>query len=122
MYEKLDRSGGRVVGYKVRDELSEDDVEAMLQDIEETILEEGSARVLVYMPTVPVPDLDALDEDIGFWLQHGDDLEKYTVVGDNRLLEWVTDLEDRVTGVDLEYFGAADLDDAWEWLREDEQT
>ncbi|MCD2198867.1 MULTISPECIES: STAS/SEC14 domain-containing protein [unclassified Halobacterium] len=120
MYEKLDRSGGRVVGYQVRDELSEEDVEAMLQDIEETIHEEGSARVLVYMPTVPVPDLDALDEDIGFWLHHGDDLEKYAVVGDNRLLEWVTDLEDRVTDVDLEYFGAADLDDAWEWLREDE--
>ncbi len=122
MYEQLDRSGGRVVGYEVRDELSEEDVEAMLQDIEETIHEEGSARVLVYMPTVPVPDLDALDEDIGFWLQHGDDLEKYAVVGDNRLLEWVTDLEDRVTDVDLEYFGAADLDDAWAWLCEDEQV
>ncbi|MGB9964636.1 STAS/SEC14 domain-containing protein [Halobacterium sp. CBA1126] len=122
MYEKLDRSSGRVVGYRVRDELSEADVEAMLEDVGETIREEGSARVLVYMPTVPVPDVDALDEDVGFWLQHGDDVEKYAVVGDNRLLEWVTGLEDRVTGVDFEYFDAADLDDAWAWLREDESA
>ncbi|MFB6087679.1 MAG: STAS/SEC14 domain-containing protein [Haloarculaceae archaeon] len=116
MYEKLDRSSGRVLGYEVRDELTESQLESVLQDIERVIVEHGSARVLVYMPTVPRPDLDALDEDVGFWLEHGDDIERYAIVGDSRLLEWVTGLEDRVSGIDFRYFDESELDEAWAWL------
>lgn len=116
MYEKLDRSEGRVVGYEVRDELTEEELEEILLDLEEVIIEEGSVRILVHVPSFPSPDLDALDEDIGFWLEHGDDIDQYAIVGDSKLVEWVTELEDRLTDIDLQYF--EELDEAWAWLEE----
>ncbi|GAA0657166.1 SpoIIAA family protein [Salarchaeum japonicum] len=116
MYEKLDRSHGNVLGYEVRDELNEDDLDAMLAELEETIRAEGSVRVLVAMPSVPTPELDALDEDLGFWLEHGDDIEKYAVVGDSTLVEWATDAGDLVSSIDIEHFDADDREAAWEWL------
>ncbi|QDX41432.1 STAS/SEC14 domain-containing protein [Salarchaeum sp. JOR-1] len=116
MHEKLDRSHGNVLGYEVRDELGEDDLAAILEDFEETIREEGSVRVLVEMPSVPTPQLDALDEDVGFWLEHGDDIEKYAVVGDSTLVEWATAAGDRVSSIDIRHFDAGDIDDAWAWV------
>ncbi|MFC7199638.1 STAS/SEC14 domain-containing protein [Halospeciosus flavus] len=118
MYEKLDRSEGRVVGYEVRDELTEEELEEILLDLEEVIIEEGSVRILVHVPSFPSPDLDALDEDIGFWLEHGDDIDRYAIVGDSKLVEWVTELEDRLTDIDLQYFEEEDLDEAWAWLED----
>ncbi|WP_435102167.1 STAS/SEC14 domain-containing protein [Halarchaeum sp. P4] len=116
MIRRLERSGGDVLGYEVGDELSEAELEAILEDIETTIAEEGAVQILVHMPDVPRPDLDALDEDIGFWLEHGDDIGRYAVVGDSRLLEWVTDVEDHLTSIDLRYFDEDEMDEAWDWL------
>jgi len=120
MYEKLDRSHGAVRGYEVRDELSEADLEAIVADLEETIHEEGAVRVLVAMPSVPTPELDALDEDLGFWLEHSDDIEKYAVVGDSTLVEWASSAGDLVSSIDIEHFEADERDDAWAWLEDDD--
>lgn len=116
MYVKLDESGGDAIGFRVEGELTEDQLSAILTDIEGVIAEYGSANLLVHMPRTPHPDLDALDDDLGFWLQHSDDLGRYAVVGDSALLEWATEFGDHVTDVDCRYFEADDIDDAWAWV------
>jgi len=118
MYQKLEPSGGRVLGYELGDELTESELEKILAEMEQVIIEEGSVRLLLHVPDYPSIDLDMLDEDIGFWLHHGDDVERYAIVGDSDLIGWVVELEDRLTGTDLEYFEEDEFDEAWAWVRE----
>lgn len=117
MYQTLAESQDPVVGYEVRGELDEADLEAILSDLERVIDEYGEARLLVVLPEIPQPSLDALEEDLGFWMRHADELERYAVVGDGRLLEWTAKLGDAAVDTDLRHFEESDLDDAWNWAK-----
>lgn len=116
IYEKFNRSSGRVLGCEIRDEITEEEFEKLLREIEEVIIDGGDVRLLVYVPEFPSFDLDLLDEDIGFWLVHGDDIDCYTIVGDNTLMEWAVVFEDLLTSIEFQHFDADDLDEAWTWL------
>ena len=119
MYEKLDRSGEGVLGYRVSDRITEAELEAILQELETTIADRGDVDLLVHVESFPTPELDALDEDIGFWLQHGDDIGRYAVVGDSSIMKWATKAGDRATEATVRYFEEPELDDAWEWVQGD---
>lgn len=118
MYETLDRSSGRVLGYEIRDRITEAELQEILDEMEAVILDEGAVSVLVHVPAFPSFELSALDDDLGFWFRHGEDLERYALVGDSRLVEWASELGDRVTSTDIRYFDEDDLDAAWEWVEE----
>lgn len=120
MVRKLDESTGRVLGYEVDGRIEGDELTTMLREMESVIESEGEVRLLVKLAGFPTTDLDALTEDLSFWLEHGDDIERYAVVGDSTLLDWVTDVGGRLTTVDVQYFAEEDSRDAWEWVAEDE--
>ncbi|WP_192918561.1 SpoIIAA family protein [Salinigranum salinum] len=42
------------------------------------------------------------------------------MVGDNRLVKWATKLGDRITGTEIRYFEGNEIDDAWEWVEQNE--
>lgn len=117
MYEKLPQSEEDTLGYEIREVLTEEQLTEMLDEIEEAIAEHGSVRLLVYVPSVPYPDIKALDDDLGFWLRHREHIDRYAVVGDSPLLEWASRLTDRVSHPDVEHFGEDDLPEAWAWVR-----
>jgi hypothetical protein len=117
MYEKLDRSGDGVLGYRVSDRITEEELEAILQELETTVAERGDVDLLVHVESFPTPDLDALDEDIGFWLEHGDDIGRYAVVGDSSIMKWATKAGDKAADADVQYFETEALDHAWDWVR-----
>lgn len=116
MYEKLSRSEGEVLGYEIREVLTEDQLEEILTEIEEVIADHGSVRLLVSMPSIPYPDVKAIDDDLGFWLRHSENIDRYAVVGESPLLEWSSKVADRVSAPDIEYFEQAEIDAAWDWV------
>lgn len=118
MYEPLGRSGDGVLGYRVSDRITEDELEAILQDLETTIADRGEVNLVVHVESFPTPELDALDEDIGFWLEHDDDIGRYAVVGDSSLMKWATKAGDRASEAEVRYFEEEQLAEAWDWVRE----
>jgi hypothetical protein len=116
MYEKLSRSEGKVLGYEIREVLTEEQLDEILTEIEEVIADHGSVRLLVSMPSIPYPDVKAIDDDLGFWLRHSENIDRYAVVGENPLLEWSSKVADRVSDPDIEYFEQAEIDAAWDWV------
>lgn len=116
MYEKLSRSGTTTLGYEVREVLTEEQLNEILTELEEAIATHGSVRLLVYMPSMPYPEISALDDDLGFWLRHSENIDRYAVVGDGDLLEWASNVADRVTEPDVKYFEEDALDTAWDWV------
>jgi len=120
MYETLPESTGRVLGFEVRGRIEGDELTAMLREMERVIEEEGEVRLLIHLAEVPTTDFDALTEDLGFWLEHGDDIQRYAIVGDSTLLDWATDVAGPMTAFDIQYFAEDEMRDAWEWVNEDE--
>lgn len=120
MIEELPRSEGNSIGYEVTDTLSEDEYEEILADVEAAIEEHGSAKLPLALSDVSdsYAEFDAYEEDFGFYLRRGEDTECYAVVGDDSVLERGTELSDRVTETDIEFFDAENLDDAWEYVEE----
>lgn len=120
MIEKLPRSEGNSIGYEVTDTLSEAEYGEILADVEAAIDEHGSAKLLIDLSRVSdsYAEFDAYEEDLGFYLRHGEEMECYAVVGDDSAPEWGTELSDRVTETDIEFFDAENLDDAWEYVKE----
>ncbi|MFU8870061.1 STAS/SEC14 domain-containing protein, partial [Natronococcus sp.] len=85
MIEKLPRSEGNSIGYEVTDTLSEAEYEEILADVEAAIDEHGSAKLLIDLSDVSdsYAEFDAYEEDLGFYLRHGEEMECYAVVGDD---------------------------------------
>jgi hypothetical protein len=122
MYEELPtRTEGPVRGYRVSDRVSEADVRMISNDLDEAVDEYGTVRLYVEYENVPVPDLDAIDDDVAFWLAHREHLDRYAVVGESQLLEWAAAVGDRLTGVEVDFFDHDDRDEAWAWVREGTQ-
>lgn len=118
MYEKLSRSGEATLGYEIREVLTEEQLNGILTEIEQAIADHGSVRLLLSMPSIPYPDVKALDDDLGFWLRHSEHVDRCAAVGESPLLEWSSRIADRVTQPDIEYFEQAAIDDAWDWVED----
>lgn len=117
MYEKLDRSEGRVLGFEIHDEVTEADLDAILGELEAAINEHDEPiRVLLRVESIPGVEFGALDEDIGFWLTHRDDIDRYAVVTENSLIEGLVAVEDRLTEMELREFDPGEIDVALAWL------
>lgn len=117
MYEKLDRSEGRVLGFEIHDEVTEADLDGILEELEGAIADHDEPiRVLLRIESVPGVEFGALDEDLGFWLEHRDDIDRYAVVTENSLLEGLVAVEDRLTGMEVREFDPHEIDVAWAWL------
>jgi hypothetical protein len=120
VYRKLERSSGNVLGYEARGKLTKAELGAILADMEEAIDRFGRVNLLVYLPEIPRPDLDAIGEDLEFARKHTKHVERYAVVGGSALLHLVARLEGPLVGIEIKHFEPDRLDEAWRWLHEDE--
>jgi hypothetical protein len=119
MYERLEeRTEGPVVGFRLSESISEADFESIADALETTIDEYGFVRLYLESDGYPRPDLDILDDDIQFWREHGDDLDRYVIVGEGTFLDWSVELGDRLTGIDMEFFEFDEREEAWQWVTE----
>lgn len=123
MYKQLEgRSQGPILGYRIGENITEEDFEAIAEEMEEVIDEHGSVRLYLEFDKYPRPELEMIDDDIKFWLKHRKHIDRYVVVGDGKLLEWSAELGDRLTSVDVKFFTPDESDEAWRWVREGPKT
>lgn len=119
MIDILDgRTRGPVLGIYIEESVTEEDFEKISDEIERRIEEYGTVRLFVEYEEIPRVDLDAIDDDIKIWWKYRSDIERYAVVSEGTLMEWATDLADRLTGVEVEYFDVSDRAVAWDWICE----
>lgn len=117
MYEKLDRSAGNVLGYEIREEVTEEDLQEILSEMESAIEDhEGDLRILLRLDSIPGFEFGALDDDLRFWLEHREEIEKYAIVTDNSLIEGLVAVEDRLTDIGMREFDPEEIEAAWAWL------
>jgi len=117
VYRKMDESSVNVLGYEVGGKLTEEELGALLADVEEATDRFEKVNLLVYVPEIPRPDLGAIGEDLEFARKHTKDVERYAVVGASALLDWVAKLEGPLLGIQIKHFEPDRLKEAWRWVR-----
>lgn len=118
MVETLERSAGRVIGFKMSDKLHDADYKNFVPQVEEIIDENGKARMLAWFHDFHGWDIHALWDDIKFATKHCRHLDRIALVGEKKWEAWMAKVCKPFTMATIKYFDVEQLDDAWNWLEE----
>jgi len=118
MIEKLDKSSGNVLGYKISGTVKKEDYKTMVPEVEAVIEEKGSANLLLDMSGFKWEALGAWGADMKFGRDYHKKIKKMAIVGNKRWEKWMTKIVDPFYAGEAEYFEATDSEAAWAWLRE----
>ncbi|QDU64663.1 hypothetical protein Pan216_55540 [Planctomycetes bacterium Pan216] len=119
MFEILPETHGRIVGLKASGKLTHEDYQAIIPELEKRITEEGKLHVLVILEELHMPEMSAMWDELKFDAKHGKDFDRCAIVGDRKWEKWMVNLSKPFFPSNIKYFDAAELDKAWEWLKED---
>ena len=116
MIEKLERSSGSVLGFKMSGKLHDDDYRQFVPQLEAAIQTHGKVRLLAYFHDFHGWDLHALWDDTKFSTKHCADIDSIALVGDQKWEEWMAKVCRPFTMAKIKYFDVSQLETAWQWL------
>lgn len=108
---------GETIGWRVEDRLTDDEVEAMHQQLDTVIATNGSARLLVDLTTMQGVEPSAVWEDLRRSLGKLDAIERMAVIGDATWQQVLTNASGALTRTDARHYPPEDREAAWEWLQ-----
>ncbi len=118
MIELVLESEGKILGIKVRKDLTDRDYTEMLVPHLDWIVQEyGKARLLFSMEDgVEEPSPGSPWEAAAFAARYGDDIEKVAVAGPAAWTDWGTRLASLLPKAEVGIFSAGEWDKALDWL------
>lgn len=119
MIEQLEKSSGKVLGFKMSGKLHDEDYKHFVPLVEAAVSSaQGKVRLLAWFHDFHGWDLHALWDDIKFATKHCLDIERIALVGEKKWEEWMAKVCKPFSMAKIRYFDAKDLDAAWSWLEE----
>jgi hypothetical protein len=118
MIEKLERSSGRILGFKMSGKLHDADYGQFVPLVEEAMKAQGKIRLLAHFHDFHGWDLHALWDDTKFSTKHCADIDRIALVGEKKWEEWMAKICRPFTMAKLRYFDAAQIEEAWQWLEQ----
>jgi hypothetical protein len=118
MIEKLHRSAGRVIGFKLSDKLHDADYKTFVPAIDAIISTAEKARILAWFHDFHGWDAKALWDDIKFSTTHCSKVDRIALVGEKTWEKWMAQVCKPFTMAKIRYFEASQVDEAWQWLEE----
>lgn len=116
MYERLNRSTGSALAYRITRPLDREEMRQITDELAGTISARGKIRVLIDLRAFPYHDLEAFWEDLKFDVSHAGDLDRLALVGGGEMEKWATRIFGAFTLTQCRCFGEDELDPAWDWL------
>ena len=117
MYRKLAQSEGNVLGYHCSGTITQPEVKEIHREIEQTLADHGSVRLLMEIGDLDMPEPQAALEDLKLTPEYLTKVERYAIVGDAAWQKWLTRFTGVVSRGEAKYFEADRLTDAWAWVR-----
>ena len=118
MIERLDRSSGTVLGFRISGQLHDADYEHFVPVLDAAIREHGQVRLLAWLDDFQGWDAAALWDDVKFAAGHYSAVEKVALVGDKKWEEWMATVCKPFTAAAVKYFDQSQVDEAWAWAGE----
>ncbi|WP_425614066.1 STAS/SEC14 domain-containing protein [Anatilimnocola sp. NA78] len=118
MIEPLERSSGKVLGFKMSGKLHDADYQTFVPKIDAAIAGQDKIRLLAWFHDFAGWDTHALWDDIKFSTTHCTKIERIALVGEKSWEAWMAKVCKPFTMAQIKYFDAAEIDAAWKWLEE----
>jgi hypothetical protein len=121
MIEILPQSSETNIGFKVSGKVTLEDYDVLLPKLDEAISVHGKINLLVMIDDLEGwKGMDAAKADFKFGTHEYRQVERAAFVGDKKWQEWMVKIMDPFTRrTDERYFEVDQLDDAWQWIKED---
>jgi hypothetical protein len=120
MIETIETGSPKMVGLKLSGTMHNADYRQFEPKIESILTAAGKVRLLVQFEDFHGWDLHAAWDDFKFGLRHYSDFERIAMVGDRRWEKWMARMCKPFTRAKVRYFDRAEIEAAWNWLREEE--
>lgn len=118
MIEILKSPSEKVLGFKLSGKLHDEDYKTFVPIVDKAIAEDGKVRILAQFHDFHGWDAHALWDDTKFSTTHCTKIERIALVGEKTWEKWMAKVCKPFTMAKIEYFDAAEIDDAWKWLQE----
>jgi hypothetical protein len=118
MIQPLEKSAGRILGFKMTGKLHDDDYKHFVPIVDEAIKAHGKVRLLAQFEDFHGWDLHAVWDDTKFATKHCADVERVALVGDRKWQQWMAKICKPFTLAKLKYFDVSEIESAWQWLAE----
>ena len=116
MIQKLERSSGKTVGFRLSGEVTDNEYKTFANDIETIIADKGNVRLLLILEYPQELTLKAVWDNLIFWIKHINDIERLAIVGQKEWERWLEFLEHPFVNADVRYYKKSQLKEAWTWL------
>lgn len=118
MLEKLSKSSGNILGFKVIGKITKEDYATLIADIEALGQEEISIRLLLDLEAFEGEEIKSRGAKLSFRGDYQNKMAKLAIIGDKKWHEWFLTFSDRLNLTrQIEFFPAENHEAAWEWLQ-----
>jgi hypothetical protein len=119
--EILPQSSETNIGFKMSGKVTIEDYDVLLPKLDQAISARGKINLLVMIDDLEGwKGLDAAKADFNFGTHEYRQVGKAAFVGDKKWQKWMVKIMDPFTRrTDERYFEVGQLDDAWQWIKEE---
>ena len=117
MFQKLSGCSGNVIGFKIGDHITAEDVLTMSSIMADAIAASGKIRLLIEIEGFRHMDVEALLEKLKFARDHSRDIERIALVSDRTWIKAWFKVGGLFTQAEGEHFNRSDMEAAWDWVR-----
>ncbi len=115
MFQKLDRSTDRTLGFQCEGKLHHADYEYLRPIIDKSLDTQPTIRLLFWFHDFEGWDLHAAWDDLKFGVADYGKFDRIAIVGEERWQQWAAKIAKPFTKAEVRYFEAGQLDAAWDW-------
>ena len=119
MYERLNRSTENALAYRITTKLSTSEARQLTDELEGAISTAGKIRILIDLQAFPYGEMGALWEDLKFEFKYRKQIERLALAGGEEVRKWSSRIFVKLAGVKTGFFGPDQIDEAWQWLIEE---
>ena len=120
MIKELPQSKDSVLGFEVTGKVSVEEEQNLISRVEETLKKHKKVSALVVLREEASWGVKAGIKDLKWLLTHMDDLDRIAIVSDSKVWEWLIKIDSKfakMKGIREKHFETDDLDDAWEFVK-----
>jgi SpoIIAA-like len=117
MFKQLSGGSGNVLGFKVGENITGEDVRDMGRIMSETIAAWGKIRLLIEIEGFRHMEPEALLEKLKFARDHTREIERMAVLSDRVWIKSWVKVGGLITHTEVEHFNRSEMEEAWKWVR-----
>ncbi|MBA2663075.1 MAG: STAS/SEC14 domain-containing protein [Bradymonadaceae bacterium] len=116
MYELENPKNGDFVIVTINGRLGED-VDRVASRLEKVFDAHDKVNLLIKLEDIEGVDADTLWKNLKLTAKHFDEIERFGVVGDSEMIEWMARISKPITSADVRHFDVDEVGEAERWVR-----